>query len=105
MVTVPRDSNEEARVYLRSWLELREGSGIARTRKMILIFQLLSAAAGGSLVAGVLFGWHDALIALSGILLGYARAVSASLKSQLRTWPHKEQFLNWDGIQEAIEAE
>ena len=102
-ITVPKDSAAEARVYLQAWMDLHEGPGMERVKKMILVLRILSAVAGIALVAGVFFAWHPLAIALAGIILGYTGAESASLMSRMRSWPHNEKYFDWEAIKEALD--
>ena len=68
-ISVPKDNKEEAQVYLRAWLDLHEGEGVNRTKRMIRVFQVLSLVAGVLLVASVLVSWHPGIIAAAGVVL------------------------------------
>lgn len=101
-ITIPKEAAEEAEVYLRAWWDLRHGKGLDRAKRVVVLLRVVSMAAGAALVAGVVLAWQPAAVALAGIALGYAGAESASLRSRLRTWPHNQEYLDWEAIGEAF---
>lgn len=103
-VTLPKDSAEEARIYLQAWLDLHEGPGVAWTQKMILILQVISWIAGLLLLAGIFLAWHPIAVALAGIAMGFSGAEIAGLRSRMRAWPHNEEFIDWDRVRESLGA-
>ena len=104
-ITVPKDSAAEARVYLQAWMDLHEGPGMARVKKLILVLRILSTVAGIALVAGVFLGWNPMAIGFASIVLGYSGAEAASLMSRMRAWPHNEKYFDWEAIGEALKEE
>ena len=101
-ILVPKDNEQEARFYLEAWLNLHEGEGLGRAQRAVSILGLVSAVAGAAFVAGLILGWHSYVIGLTGVVLGYAGAEAAALKSRLRSWPHNEKYFDWDAIRAAL---
>ena len=103
-VIIPKDSADEARFYLKAWMDMHDDPGIDRTKRMILVLQILSLCAGVALVAGVFLAWHPIVIGVAGMILGYTGAETASLKSRMRSWPHNEKYFDWEAIREALHS-
>ena len=103
-VIIPKNSEEEAQVYLRAWLDLHEGPGIERAQRMIRTFQIIAFCLGAVLVAGLILGWHPYINGLAGVLFGYTGAEVGAMKSRLRVWPHNERYIDWEKVKGTLES-
>lgn len=102
-IVVPKDSAAEARIYLRAWLNLHEGDGVQRARRMILMLRIVSLVAGIAVCGGMIFAWHPIAIGVAGVVLGFAGAEAGALMSRLRAWPHNQKFIDWERVREELQ--